>query len=348
MFCRRCSIPHGASTLSSLTPQPPPAAQAHRLRAATWMNGRTALGACLVLLAVLAGAIFLDRAQRLVPVYAAARDLPAGIPLRNGDLMVVRVRLPAEALRHYLQPSPGRAVSGRVLAAPVRRETLVPAELVLASSRDAELVELPVQVQPGDMAHGLRPGDNVRVLAAYTDGARRGRAVILLPSAEVVQVLQDPSGLTGSGQDRGVQLRMPGDRAPLVAAAIATARIFVVKAPGPAPEPADPDPTLPGEVEAPAPGGAEVPAPGGVEAPAPGAGTGEPAPGAGAVEPAPGAGVAETTPGAGAVEPAPGSRTEALTPGAGPGEPTPGAGAEEPFQPSAGRAVGGVGTAVMR
>ena len=69
--------PHGASTLSSLNPQPPPAAvPAHRLRPATWMNGRTALGAGFVLLAILAGALFLDRAQRLVPVYAAARDLP--------------------------------------------------------------------------------------------------------------------------------------------------------------------------------------------------------------------------------------------------------------------------------
>lgn len=59
MFCRRCSIPHGASTLSSLNPQPPEAASAHRLRAASWINGRTALGGCLVLLAVLAGALFL-------------------------------------------------------------------------------------------------------------------------------------------------------------------------------------------------------------------------------------------------------------------------------------------------
>ena len=196
------------------------------------MNGRTALGACLVLLAVLAGALFLDRSQRLVPVYAATRDLPAGTPLQRGDLMVIRVRLPAAALRHYLRPSPGREVAGRVLTAPVRRETLVPAGLVLASSRDADLVELPVQVDPGDMAQGLRPGDSVQVLAAYTDGARRGRAVVLLPTADVVRVLQDPAGLAGAGQERGVQLRMPSDRAPVVAAAIATARIFVVKAPG--------------------------------------------------------------------------------------------------------------------
>ena len=216
------------------------------------MNGRTALGAGLVVLAVLAGALFLDRSQRLVPVYAAARDLPAGTSLQEGDLMVIRVRLPASALRQYLRPSAGRQVAGAVLTAPVRRETLVPAGFVLASSRDADLVELPVQVDPGDMAQGLRPGDNVQVLAAYTEGARRGRAVVLLPTAEVVRVLQDPAGLTGAGQDRGVQLRMPSDRTPIVAAAIATARIFVVKAPGLAAEQPSAGPTPGGTEESPA------------------------------------------------------------------------------------------------
>jgi hypothetical protein len=203
-------------------------------------------------LAVLAGALFLDRSQQLVPVYAAARDLPAGTSLQDGDLVVIRVRLPASALRHYLRPSAGRRVAGGVLTAPVRRETLVPAGFVLTSSRDADLVELPVQVDPGDMAQGLRPGDSVQVLAAYTEGARRGRAVVLLPTAEVVQVLQDPAGLTATGQERGVQLRMPSDRAPIVAAAIATARIFVVKSPGVAAE----EPSA-----APTPGGAQGPPP---------------------------------------------------------------------------------------
>jgi hypothetical protein len=94
------------------------------------------------------------------------------------------------------------------------------------------------------------------VLAAYTEGARRGRAVVLLPAAEVVQVFHDPAGLTGDGQDRGVQLRMPSDRAPIVAAAIATARIFVVKAPGPATDEA---------ATAPPPAGASEPPPGASE-----------------------------------------------------------------------------------
>src|SRR4029453_19404239 len=61
-------------------------------------------------------------------------------------------------------------------------------------------------------------------------------AGVLLPAAEGVQALQDSAGLTASGQERGVQLRMPTARAPIVAAAIATARIFVVKAPGPVAE----------------------------------------------------------------------------------------------------------------
>jgi hypothetical protein len=206
--------PQGASTLTDQHPPPPPAAPAHRLRAVTWMNTRTALGTCLVLTAILAGAVFLDRAQRLVPVYAAARDLPAGATLHHGDLVVVRVRLPTTTLRHYLQPTPGQTVAGRVLAAPVRHETLVPAELLLASTRDADLVELPVQVDPGDMAQGLRPGDLVQVLAAYTEGARRGHAAVLLPAAEVVRVLEDPGGLTGGGRPTGVQLRMPSASVP--------------------------------------------------------------------------------------------------------------------------------------
>jgi hypothetical protein len=61
------SHPQGASTLTDQHPPPPPAAPASRLRAVTWMNTRTALGTCLVLTAILAGAVFLDHAQRLVP-----------------------------------------------------------------------------------------------------------------------------------------------------------------------------------------------------------------------------------------------------------------------------------------
>ena len=125
--------------------------------------------------------------------------------------MVLRVRLPDPALRHYLRPSPDRRVPGRVLTAPVRREELVPAAAVLASAQAADLVELPVQVDPGDMAHGLRPGDRVQVLAAFTEGARRGRAVVVgcQPDSSGTASALDPIGTSSTSIGCRPPLRLP-------------------------------------------------------------------------------------------------------------------------------------------
>jgi hypothetical protein len=221
-----------------LVPVPAQATAAARLGTSSRPRGRLALGVLLVLVAVLGGALFLQRAQRLEPVYVAARDLPSGTVLAAGDLAVAAVRLPGAELQQYLRPTPSKRLTGRVLTAPVPKDALVPVAATAASATDADMVELPVQVDPGDLARGLRPGDRVQVLAAYGDGPRRGQAVVLLPGAEVIRVLQDPDALRGADRDTGVQVRMPSDRAPLVTAAIASARIFVLKAPPrPAPVP---------------------------------------------------------------------------------------------------------------
>jgi len=179
--------------------------------------------------AVLAGALFLQRAQRLVPMYEAARDLPSGAQLSVHDLAVVRVRLPAAELRRYARPDPQRPVVGQVLTAPLRQHMLVPMDGLAASVGQADMVELPIRVANSDMAQGLRPGDRVQVLAAYSDGVRSGQAHLLLRSVEVVRVLEEPSGLAASRQS-GVQVRVPSDRTAPVVAAIASARVFVVKA----------------------------------------------------------------------------------------------------------------------
>jgi hypothetical protein len=162
-------------------------------------------------------------------VYAAARDLPSGAVLGAGDLQQVRVNLPAVALRQYLQPASGGPYAGQVLTVGVRKDTLVPAAVVAASPAAADLVELPIKVEPGDLADDLRPGDHVQVLAAYVDGERKGTAQVLLPQAEVVRVLRESASLGPAEQAVGVQVRMPRERAQAVTAAIANARIFVVK-----------------------------------------------------------------------------------------------------------------------
>jgi hypothetical protein len=194
------------------------------------MTGRTALGVLCVVAAVLGIALFLQRAQNLTPVYAANRDLASGTVLAEGDLRVVRVRLPGDELQSYLQPHAGQPYAGRVLATALRQGLLVPAETVVNTTA-TDQVEAPIKVDAGDMAEGLRPGDLVQVLAAFTDGSRAGQAKTLLPSAEVVRVLKDPTAFGGDGQDTGVQVRMPAADAEAVAAAVANARIFIVKAP---------------------------------------------------------------------------------------------------------------------
>jgi len=215
---------------AQLVPVPAQATAARRLGTSSRPSGRLALGVLLVLVAVLGGALFLQRAQRLEPVYVAARDLPSGTVLASGDLAVAAVRLPAAELHLYLRPTRPESLAGRVLTAPVPKDALVPAAATAASSA-ADMVELSVRVEPGDLAQGLRPGDRVQILAAYSDGPRRGRAFVLLPGAEVIRVLRDADALGGRDRDTGVQVRLPSDHAPLVTAAIANARIFVVKAP---------------------------------------------------------------------------------------------------------------------
>jgi hypothetical protein len=219
------SSPNPASMAPS-TPATPPA---QRLHTASWLNGRSILGVLLVVAAVLAGALFLQRAQRLMPVYEAARDLPSGVPLSVRDLAVVRVRLPAAELERYARADLPRPVVGQVLVAPLRKHMLVPVDGLASSLEQADMVELSISVNSGDMAQGLQPGDHVQVLAAYRDGALSGQAQLLLRSVEVVRVLEEPSGLAGSRQS-GVQVRVPSDRTAVVVAAIASARVFVVRA----------------------------------------------------------------------------------------------------------------------
>jgi hypothetical protein len=219
------------STTTSSPPSPvlSPAPPAQRAGRPGWLTGGRLLGVLCVLVAVLGGAVLLTRAQHTVPVYVAGHDLASGTRLAVGDLQVVQVRLPGNQLAGYLRPATG-PYTGRVLAAPVRKGLLIPTVQIVDTAA-ADLVETPIKVDEGDLAVGLHPGDQVEVLAAFTDGPRKGTAQVLLPAAEVVQVLRDTAGFGGDARVTGVQIRMPADHLADVAAAIANARILIVRAP---------------------------------------------------------------------------------------------------------------------
>src|SRR6266542_332100 len=201
----------GVLSLNSSNPAPvasPATPTAARLETASWINLRSVLGLVLVFGAVFAGTVVLQRAQHLV-----------------------QVRLPAAELGRYLRPDNGTSVTGKMLTAPLRQHMLVPADGLVASGEQAGMVELAINVDPGDMLQGLRPGDHVQILGAYSDGVRQGAAQVLVDSAEVVRILEESGGLATGHRESGVQVRLSGERSASVAAAIAGGRVFIVKAP---------------------------------------------------------------------------------------------------------------------
>jgi pilus assembly protein CpaB len=202
---------------------------ARRLGDGGWRNGRLALGVLLVLTAVLGGAAVLRQADRTVTVLAAGRDLPSGVPLRNGDLHAVRVRLPAEQLARYARPADD--LIGQRLTGGLPKDSLIPIALVAASPPAAGLVEYAIPVRPGGIPGELRPGDRVAVIVAR-EGAS-GRGVVLLPTVEVIRLHQGGDGFAAADTIVAVEVRMPKERLAAVAGAVATGQVSLARlAPG--------------------------------------------------------------------------------------------------------------------
>lgn len=167
-------------------------------------------------------------------VLAATRDLSAGAALGATDLQAVPLppaAVPAGALR------PGAAVTGRLLAGPVRRgEPLTdvrfvgPGLLAALGGSGPPLVAVPVRIADAGSVTLLRPTDVVDVLAAAgrsVDGpsAASGAATVV---ARGVPVLTVPDGGHDSGSDGAlIVVATNPDVAARLAAAGAGARLSV-------------------------------------------------------------------------------------------------------------------------
>jgi len=114
-----------------------------------------------------------------VAVLTAARDLPGGTSLAQGDL--VHVRLPRALVPAGALLMDGAAL-GRLVAGPVRRgEPLTDVRLLgaglLAGGR-AGLQAVPLRLADAGSAVLIRPGDRVDVLAATTSGPSTAASVV--------------------------------------------------------------------------------------------------------------------------------------------------------------------------
>ncbi|GAA5161081.1 SAF domain-containing protein [Ornithinimicrobium tianjinense] len=206
--------------------------RARRLEAPSWRDLRLVVGALLVLLSVAGGTRLVASLDDTTPVYAAARDLLPGQPVREGDLVPVDVRLGDTAVSYVDGTSPVQP--GTHLVRPVAAGELVPAA-ALGTARQAldKTVSVPVDAVA---ARSLVQGSVVDVWVSRRDDEGVGESYedpeLLLEGAVLDQVPAENGGL-GAGLGRtAVQVVVPADRVgDLIAAVDQEARVTLVPAP---------------------------------------------------------------------------------------------------------------------
>jgi len=178
-----------------------------------------------------------------VTVAVAARDLPVGVTVADGDVRARRVhrsQLPAYAVD-------ADDAAGRVIAVPVLRDGYVSARNLVPRDRDGLDGVVPpgmriVQIVADAPAAARRAGAAVDVLATFDagvafdpeSGAADDPTVVVAQGALVVEVDDDTAGagdLAGAGTGPGMTLLVTGEEARALAYAAATGVVTVALVP---------------------------------------------------------------------------------------------------------------------
>jgi Flp pilus assembly protein CpaB len=201
-----------------------------RVQRPSWANVRTALGLLLFCVALVAGQRLISSAQGTVPVWVAARDLPADTVLEASDVRVEEVRLPAELEGNYV--SAARSIDGRPLARPILEGEIVAGSALGGTDEETNgrIMTLPADV----LGHGTATiglGDRIDVIATFDPGDVRSRTVPVMRGAEVVEVVTS-QGFVGESDVAGLSIDVPDELVGKLAFAVRNAELDVVKVSG--------------------------------------------------------------------------------------------------------------------
>lgn len=189
------AVANDLGTVRGAPPRPltPPAAT--RSRAPGWRDPRLWVGVVVVAASVLLGARVLGAADDTVTVWAAAGELAPGTSLAEDDLVAVRVRFADDTdLAAYL-PTGETLPAEATLTRGVGAGELVPAA-ALGAPGDTGLLQVPVAVEPEQLAGAVATGSRVNVYLVARGGADGGH-----DSGE--PVLEDVAVLDAAAPDDG-------------------------------------------------------------------------------------------------------------------------------------------------
>jgi hypothetical protein len=198
---------------------------ARRVTAATWLDPRLLGGVLLILVSIAVGARVVAAADRTVPVYAAAADLPAGHVIAAGDLQLVQVRMSGSGDRYLASAT---TVIGQVISREVRTGELLAASAVTASA-PPPFRDVSVSVKPEHIASSITEGSLVDVIATGASPTGGTRTWTVAKSLEVVT--RSKASGTFAATDSRVVLKVPADLVLALTAAMRSADIDVVRVP---------------------------------------------------------------------------------------------------------------------
>lgn len=199
-------VERGAAIAPQQVGDSPAAARVGKPR---WTQFRFVGGVLLIVLSVLLGASIVSRADQSIAVWTAARDLPAGATLGDGDVVAVRVRL-FDNPQQYLSADAAAPV-GYVLLRPVGRGEFVPATAITPAGEQGDGTrEVTLGVGATHRPADLRPGDVVDVYVT-TKASPDAPAVteLVLEAVTVARVpSRDGGAFSAGGGGEAVALRV--------------------------------------------------------------------------------------------------------------------------------------------
>jgi hypothetical protein len=199
---------------SASAPSSPPA---RRLRQPSWLDLRLVLGVLLVLASVLLGARVVTAADHSTRVWATTRAIAAGTTVQADDVRPMRVRLYDNAA-DYLAATVSPA--GRTVTRDVGAGELLPRG-VLTAAAPGRLLSLPVDAlhAPDSLSRGQRIDVFATTKDLAADAQAAGKTVKVLSAVPVQGVRRPSGGLTGSGTQLTVLVRVsPRDAGAVVTA----------------------------------------------------------------------------------------------------------------------------------
>jgi Flp pilus assembly protein CpaB len=196
------------------------------------------LAGVLLVVVSLAGGLLLWRGVTdTTPILVAARDIPPGHVLQRDDLRIGEARLDGSLASMALTDADLEAAVGRTTSTTIHAgEMVVAPDLASGPVLGADEVAVTIPVAADSIYPGLRPTDQVALLATSNAGKPESRTVTLIDRATVFAIGLERRVIRSSTSDNpndgatvaNITLAVPRSEAEAVAHAVANATITVV------------------------------------------------------------------------------------------------------------------------